>query len=289
MIPAIRIGHLTLETPDMERQIEYYTTIIGLIVAERTPGKAYLTTRAGQLALELNEGAHAGCSRISLEVSPDLSGADIVKGLGNEGIAASRASEPFPGVREAVTFSDNKGTSIDIFTGGGFIAANQQSIGVGPIKLGHVAFAVTSPQETATFFTRSLGFRVSDWIGDFFVFQRCNPDHHTLNFIKGERAELAHFAFELRDFSHLQTACDILGSRQIQLTRGPLRHGPGHNVAIYHKTPDGLILELFCEMDRMSSEELGFFDPKPWHRDFPQRPKIWTRENNGSTIWGIRI
>jgi hypothetical protein len=26
----------------------------------------------------------------------------------------------------------------------------------------------------------------------------------------------------------------------------------------------------------------------PWHRDFPQRPKTWTRKDNGTGIWGIR-
>ena len=140
----------------------------------------------------------------------------------------------------------------------------------------------------AYFYTRSLGFRVSDWIEDFFVFQRCNPDHHTLNFIKGEPAGLHHFAFELRDFAHMQQACDLLGQQRIPIVRGPLRHGPGHNVAIYHANPDGLIVEFFIELDQMKDEELGYFEPKPWHRDFPQRPKTWTRKDNGTVIWGIR-
>lgn len=289
MVPAIRIGHLTIETPDIQRQIEYYTNVVGLVLVESSPGKAYLATRVGQLAVELNSGGDARCTRVSIEVSPTLSARDISLGLEKSGIASKRSTEPFIGVAEAVSFLDNKGTTIDLFTSGRFISSNQPTIGVGPTKLGHVAFAVQSPQETADFFAGTLGFRVSDWIGDFFVFQRCNADHHTLNFIKADKPALAHFAFELRDFAHLQSACDILGANKITLTRGPLRHGPGHNVALYHQTPDGLVLEFFCEMDRMSNEELGFFDPKPWHRDFPQRPKIWTRENNGTVIWGIRL
>jgi hypothetical protein len=106
--------------------------------------------------------------------------------------------------------------------------------------------------------------------------------------VKGERTALAHFAFELKDFAHLQTACDTLGFHRIRLARGPLRHGPGHNIAIYHETPDGLTLEMFVEMDRMSNEELGYFDPKPWHYDSPQRPKVWSRKDDGTVIWGIR-
>ena len=54
---------------------------------------------------------------------------------------------------------------------------------------------------------------------------------------------------------------------------GPVRHGPGHNVATYHRNPEEQTIELFIELDLMKDEELGYFDPRPWHRDTPQRPK----------------
>ncbi len=289
MTAAIRMGHITLETPDIERQIEYFTSIVGLFVAERGGGRAFLTSRVGQLAVELNAGEHARCKSVSLEVAPGLSSSEIVRSLDLKGFRAAPATDRFPGAAEAVRIDDNNGVAVDLFSGGAFLTPNRPTTGVGPVKLGHVAMTVPDPKATADFYTQSLGFRVSDWIMDFFVFQRCNPDHHTLNFVKGDHAKLAHFAFELKDFAHLQNACDILGQNRIQLARGPLRHGPGHNVAIYSPTPDGLILEFFIEMDRMSIEEIGYFDPKPWHRDFPQRPKVWSRENNGTVIWGIRI
>jgi hypothetical protein len=28
-------------------------------------------------------------------------------------------------------------------------------------------------------------------------------------------------------------------------------------------------------MDQMKDEALGYFDPRPWHQDRPQRPKVW--------------
>jgi hypothetical protein len=33
------------------------------------------------------------------------------------------------------------------------------------------------------------------------------------------------------------------------------------------------------------SEELGYFEPRPWHQDRPQRPKVWKRED-GAMVWG---
>ena len=217
-----------------------------------------------------------------------MSSGDIVESLARKGFKAARSTDRFPGAAEAVRVADNNGVNVDLFSGGAFLTPNRPTTGVGPMKLGHVAMTVPDAKATADFYTQALSFRVSDWISDFFVFQRCNPDHHTLNFVTADQTKLAHFAFELRDFAHIQNACDILGQHRIQLARGPLRHGPGHNVSIYHPTPDGLNLEFFIEMDRMSVEELGYFDPKPWHRDFPQRPKVWSRENNGTIIWGIR-
>jgi hypothetical protein len=70
----------------------------------------------------------------------------------------------------------------------------------------------------------------------------------------------------------------------MEILWGPVRHGPGHNVAVYHRNPDGQIVELFFDLDRMTDEELGYFEPQPWHRDRPQRPKVWV--GLPRDIWG---
>jgi len=46
-------------------------------------------------------------------------------------------------------------------------------------------------------------------------------------------------------------------------------------MACYHRNPDHLRIERYTEMDQMKDEELGFFEPRPWHEDRPQRPKNW--------------
>ena len=114
---------------------------------------------------------------------------------------------------------------------------------------------------------------------------RCGFEHHAINFARGTDARLHHMAFELRDASHMQQACDLLGRRKIPLLWGPVRHGPGHNIATYHRDPDGYLIELFYDMDRMADEELGYFEPRPWHRDRPQRPKTWI--GLPRDIWGV--
>jgi hypothetical protein len=130
-----------------------------------------------------------------------------------------------------------------------------------------------------------LGFRVSDWRSDFFAFMRCSRDHHTVNFLRDARPSISHIAFEVRDWSDIKRACDLLASNDITLTWGPIRHIIGHNIAIYHKNPDGVVIEFFCDMDQIHDEELGFFEPRPWHQDRPQRPKVW-RDETPSNWWG---
>jgi catechol 2,3-dioxygenase-like lactoylglutathione lyase family enzyme len=158
--------------------------------------------------------------------------------------------------------------------------------GVGALKLGHVAFVVHDPNPMAEFYAKVLGFRISDWIGDFFVFMRCNADHHAVNFITGKNIAMHHIAFELKDFSHLQTACDLFGEKKIPIIWGPVRLGPGHNVATFHRDPDDWVIEFYAELDQMKNEELGYYDPRPWHRDRPQRPKVWGREEG--FMWGLQ-
>jgi catechol 2,3-dioxygenase-like lactoylglutathione lyase family enzyme len=46
-------------------------------------------------------------------------------------------------------------------------------LGVGPLKLGHVAFIVEDARTMTEFYQNVLGFRVSDWVEDFFSFMRC--------------------------------------------------------------------------------------------------------------------
>jgi len=43
MIKVTRIGHATFETPDVERQIAYFTDIVGLVLAERDGDRAFLS------------------------------------------------------------------------------------------------------------------------------------------------------------------------------------------------------------------------------------------------------
>jgi catechol 2,3-dioxygenase-like lactoylglutathione lyase family enzyme len=116
---------------------------------------------------------------------------------------------------------------------------------------------------------------------------RCSPDHHTVNFLKSKYQKMHHIAFQLKDWAHVQQACDHLARHHIPLLWGPGRHGAGHNIFTYYHDPDKQIVELFTELDIMLDEDLGYFEPRPWHEDFPQRPKVWKDSPQAVNHWGL--
>jgi catechol-2,3-dioxygenase len=286
MIKARRIGHAVFETTDIERLSDHYTNVVGLVVAARDRDRVYLASKLGHLAVELRRGTSVGCRKLSFEIDPHTDLNDAEKTLAKLGIRADRSNDPAPGIANVITFTDPKGTQIELFTAWHSLDSKDSPKGIEVVKLGHVAYFTPDLEKTMEFYGNVLGFKVSDWIGDFFVFMRCNPDHHTVNFFKGDKPHLHHIAFELENFEQMKTACDTLARNKIDLSWGPLRHGPGHNISIYYRESDDQIVELFTDLDRMPDEELGYFEPRPWHRDNPQRPKVW-EPGPTSNIWGM--
>ena len=185
-----------------------------------------------------------------------------------------------------VAFDDPKGTAMEVFKRGETSPQKFPLKGIVPHKLGHVAFFVKDVKKTTDFYCDVLGFRVSDWMGDFFSFLRCGTDHHTINLMRDPEDRHFHTAFKLRDWDHMLTACDHLSLNGYKLLWGPGRHGIGHNLFCYHRGPNGLITELFAQLDQRH-EALGYFEPRPWHRDRPQKPKVWAKDPTASNYWGI--
>src|SRR4051812_7517688 len=189
MIQARRIGHATFETPDLDSAIAHYTDVIGLILADRSGDRAYLASRLGWLAVELRQGPERRCLRLSFEVAAESDFAAMSRWLSQQSIANDRRSDSTPGHPEMLSFEDPKGTQVDLFARWAFVVDGTDLI-AGPLKFGHLAFVVPDPAAMADFYQNMLGFRLSDWIEDFFVFLRCNADHHAVNFIRGQSVRM---------------------------------------------------------------------------------------------------
>ena len=286
MIQVRRLGHATLTTPDLDRAIDYYSEIIGLSLIARDRQRAILASRQGLEAIALAAGPPNALAALSFQVAPGLDLSALARALAQEGIKSERRSGISPGIADALVFHDPKGTEIAIFSDYVFAAEDRRPAAIAPLKLGHVAYRVADVQAIVRFYTEVLGFRVSDWRDNTFAFLRCSPDHHSVNFVVDEVPQLHHIAFEVKDWAEIQRAAEWLAKNDIRLVWGPGRHIIGHNIAIYHRDRDKVRVEFFTEMDQMKDEALGYFDPRPWHQDRPQRPKVWGADTLRN-YWGF--
>ena len=285
MIKVKRVRHTALVTSDLDRQVEYYQSVIGLGVVHRDSQRVCLGSDSDQLTMVLERAADNHLGAIAFELAPNSELGELQRLLSNLGIRSEIRSDSLPGVPKTLTFNDPDGHRIELFSEWQFCKPIEPIRGLAINKLGHVALRAPDPQASAQFFQDVLGFRVSDRVEENFVFMRCGFEHHSMNFARGVDCRLHHLAFELRDASHMHQACDLLGRRGIPILWGPVRHGPGHNVAVYHRNPDGYLIELFYDMDLMVDEELGYLEPRPWHHDRPQRPKTWV--GLPRDVWGV--
>lgn len=279
-----RVSHVSLQSRNPDHQVGYYRDAIGLAELDRIGDTVHLGTQFGLPAVSLEKGSEDGLLGLTFELDSRDELGPVAERLRSLGIDASRSASAHPAVETALAFRDPNGVRIELVNAVSF-APRSAPAGIGALRLGHVATLTRSYQQTVDFYTEALGLRISDSIEGNFAFLRCGQDHHSVNFAEGRRTGLHHLAFEVLDRAALMAACDDLGARDIDLLWGPGRAGAGHNLAVYHRTPDGYITEIYTEMDRMMDPAERFFDPRPWHRDLPQRPKVWTEADRLSE-WG---
>jgi catechol-2,3-dioxygenase len=280
-----KLGFLTMSTPDVDRLTEYYVDALELVVVDRDAEAAYLTTGPEHHALAITKGEAHGRAAVGLEIVGSLD--DAATALQAAGVDAERRGDPQPGIADALVIEERlTGTPLFLYERQA-PSGVATSLGLRPHKLGHVASYVPELLGVQGFWEGTLGFRWSDLIGDFFVFMRCNADHHSINLMASSKfSGLHHVAFELRNFIHTKDMLDHLARRDVRLEWGPGRHGAGHNVFTYHKDPDGNLVELFCELDVVHDEVAGTWEPRPWHEEFPQGPKVWALGVATANTWG---
>ena len=201
-----RIGHASFVTPDVSRQVAYYTEVLGLTLVDRTPDAAYLASTLDHHSVVVRHGEAPLCTHLAFQVAPLSDLGEMQKQIAGHGIKVERMRDAEPTIPDMLVFENPAGTNMQIYCERPASPQKFQEKGVVPVKLGHVAFNVIDVQKVVKFYVDVLGFRVSDWMGDFFAFLRCGPDHHTINLVDSKRMRLNHIAFELRDWAHVQSS-----------------------------------------------------------------------------------
>jgi catechol 2,3-dioxygenase-like lactoylglutathione lyase family enzyme len=119
-----------------------------------------------------------------------------------------------------------------------------------PIRISHIVLHSPQPQQAVKFFTEVLGFRVSDWLGDFMCFLRCNRAHHRVAILPGP-ACLNHVAYDMQGVDGMMRGISRLHQAGVDIRWGPGRHTAGENTFSYFVTPLGFAVEYTAELEEV--------------------------------------
>ncbi len=130
-------------------------------------------------------------------------------------------------------------------------------------KIGHVVLFVTDFDRSIDFYTKILGFRVSDYYPDTMmdgrmVFMRCNADHHGVALVgagnaPASRSGIHHMAFEVDSIDEVLAARDHLEAHDVPIDFLGRRRA-GAQVAVEFRDPDGHCLEIYWGLDQVDGD-----------------------------------
>lgn len=129
-----------------------------------------------------------------------------------------------------------------------------------PLRMGHIVFVVPDRAAAEKFYTKRLGFFISDrYANGSAVFLRYaeRSDHHNMLFIQaqdGKTTDIHHVAFEVRDI-HEVFAGGLAFARKGWPTQvGPGRHPISSAYFWYFKNPCGGAVEYFTDSDQVTGK-----------------------------------
>lgn len=143
-------------------------------------------------------------------------------------------------------------------------------------KIGHVVLKVQDLEKSVDFYTRVLGFRVSDVYPETMmpgrmVFMRCNADHHGVALVGGAEGpaphkELHHMAFEVDTLDEVFKAREHLKKHNVEINFEGRRRA-GVQIAVEFRDPDGHQLEIYWGLDQVGKDG-KIRPPEEWREVF---------------------
>jgi catechol 2,3-dioxygenase-like lactoylglutathione lyase family enzyme len=259
------LSHVSLGSADLAAACRFYEAHVGLSVIDQgTDGTLRLGLGLGAHVLELRPGS--GIDHFALEVPDPEELLALERRLAGAGVATTWA-EPGADHPRTLAFVDPDGHRVELH---GPIDRSGEGLGDPgrrPVRLHHVTVTTPDVPALVAFYVDTLGFRVSDRMGDRFAWLRCNHEHHTVAIVEGPAGGLDHYCYEVACWNDLKTWCDELAAGGVLTSWGPGRHGPGNNLFIMFDDPDGVHIELSCEMERFWDDRVEYAGPRVWAAD----------------------
>ena len=202
------IRYVRLGSSNLDASVRFATEILGLQLIRRDSQRAYLRAGSGQDhhivyvrgGIESEALAFEVQSRSKLDEIVTLLDGDQVKAR-----EASRAECDERYLEAMVSLTDPTGNRIELVQGLASAGDVVYTRDAGITSFSHVGLRTTDAPRDETFWTRQLGARVSDWIGDAALLRIDKVHHKIALFPSNRRAGVQHVNMQSRHAS--TTSC----------------------------------------------------------------------------------
>lgn len=278
------LGYVGIGVPDPAACLDYATRILGLMPARACPGEEWGMPAVpgsapasggsgiaadGSVYLKMDDwqwriGVHpcagrAGLLYLGFELASALELEQAVAELcaaGCEARAGSEAEARGRAVTGIAYTRDPMGNPLELFYGPTkdrkFVSPAGMEFVAGPLGVGHVNLLAAPLARARDFYTRVLGFRLTDYIrfgpGDSANFFHCNARHHSIGLLKvGELGGVHHLMLEARDIDMVGRCLQRVEEADIRITSTLGRHANDRMLSFYMASPFGFEVEVGCD------------------------------------------
>jgi 2,3-dihydroxybiphenyl 1,2-dioxygenase len=257
----LKLGYLGFQVRDLPAWEKFATEVLGLMLVDRRPDGAFglrmdeyarrIFVEPGPLDDVFVMGWEAPDERVLAELEARLTDARVEVTRGTEEEARRR------GVGRLVKFADPAGVPLELFVGAdratepfrselvrsGFVTGEQ--------GLGHAVVTANRQAESVEFYSKLLGFRLSDHIRcEFFgfhvdiAFLHANRRHHSVAFGDRQHKRIHHFMLEMGSMDDVGLAFDRALAKGVRIMQTLGRHPNDRMFSFYARTPSGFQFEL---------------------------------------------
>lgn len=276
MIAIEQLRYVRLGTSDLDASIDFAQRVLGLELVERDGIQAAFRSDFRDHTLVFTRDAipHQTVGfevrdTETLERAADAlarNGHEIA--LGTPGEAARRKVKSF------LSFTDASGVTIDLVVRplhSGWRYFPSRDAGVAGLEA--VALRSTSVAKSEALWTRVLGGRVSDWVGDA-AFIRFDGAHHRLALHPSLSGGVLAVEFAVESVDQLMQSSYFLQDQQVRIAHGPGRRPTSGQMFLTFAGPDGVLFSYVAEGRPVA--------------EATHRPRQFARQARSFCGWGSR-
>jgi 3,4-dihydroxy-9,10-secoandrosta-1,3,5(10)-triene-9,17-dione 4,5-dioxygenase len=283
------LGYIGVGANEPKDWLPYATDIIGLMPARAVAGEAWGTPAQpwagpaskgsgiapdGSVYLKMDDWqwriavhpGQAGLRYLGFEVAGPIELEQALEELTRAGLPAEMGSESQSRGRAVSGIGytrDPAGNAIELFYGPTidrkFKSPQRATFDTGDMGLGHANLLVDDLSAAQQFYTRVLGFRLTDYIrfGDNMSanFYHCNPRHHSIGLTRvGPINGLHHVMLQVTHSDDVGRCLDRVTAANIPVTSTLGRHINDRMLSFYMRSPSGFDIEIGCEAIRVGED-----------------------------------